>query len=356
MVCSLTTKFTATVQSISIYVNVLLISLFLISVPVGTKVNLHKFNNPGFIFGLFQNSTTWTSGWAFMLSCLPAIWTIGAYDSCIHMTEECKDPTRKVPIGIIGSISVCWMVGWCICITICACIKDGDVEAVLSSPTGMVVAQIVTDSLGPKWAIAFMSIISIAQYMMSISLLIALSRQVFSFARDHGLPVVYNYVKVINPKIKVPVRATIFSGIFGCVLAMLILINSTAANALFSMGVIGNIAFGVPILLVVLPTKSAKRFVPGPFYSKRLFYPIKVISFLWLSYNLVMFMFPSGKNANATTMNYACAIDGGIILLSMVYFFLHGYKHYHGPKSNLTANDGKETISEVIEVIDNKLV
>lgn len=353
--CSVTTKLTAQVQSLSIYMNVFIIVLFFIAVPIGTKVNLDGFNDGAFIFGKFENVRTWTAGWSFMLSWMPAIWTIGAFDSCIHMSEECKDPTRKVPIGIIGSISVCWIVGWFICICLVACIKDGDVDAVLNSETGMVVAQIIQDSLGSKWAIAFMSLIAVAQYLMGMSILIALSRQVFSFARDDGLPFVYNIVKVINPKIKVPLRATIFSGIFSCVLALLILINSVAANALFSLAVAGNLlAWGVPIFLVILPTEGAKRFVPGPFYSKRWFFPINFVSCLWVVYVITMSMFPDSKLVTADTMNYTCVINGGVWLLSLVYYFAWGYRHYHGPKSNLGANDEEEE-SYQEEMIDAKL-
>ena len=339
VLCSVTTRLTAQVQSISICLNVFIIILFFIAVPAGAGGKF-GFNDAHFIFGKFENLRTWNNGWSFMLSWMPVIWTIGAFDSCIHMSEECRDPTRKVPIGIIGSITVCWVVGWCICIVLCACIKDGDITRVIESDTGMVVAQIIYDSLGKKWAIAFMALICAAQYMMGASILIALSRQVFSFARDEGLPFVYNYVKVINPKIMVPLRATLFSGILSCILALLILINSTAANALFSLAVAGNLlAWGVPMLLVILPTKAAKRFVPGPFYSKTFFYPVNIISCLWVAYVIVMSMFPDSKTVTKDTMNYTCVINGGVWLLSLVYFFVYGYRHYHGPKSNLTSDD-----------------
>lgn len=359
VLCSVTTKMTATVQSFSIYMNVFIILLFFIAVPVGTSNN-HGFNDAHFIFGKFENARAWNNGWSFMLSWMPAIWTIGAFDSCIHMSEECKDPTRKVPIGIVGSISVCWIVGWFITIVLCACIKDGDVAAVLASDTGMAVAQIILDALGKKWAIAFMSMIAFAQYLMGLSILIALSRQVFSFARDDGLPFVYNIVKVVNPVIKVPLRATIFSGLLSCVLGLLILIDYTAANALFSLAVAGNLlAWGVPILLVILPTESAKRFVPGPFYSKMLFFPINFISCVWVVYVIIMSMFPDSVPVTKDTMNYTSAINGGVWLLSLVYYFVWGYRHYHGPKSNLTsptAVEGEtyEQLEEVSEEIMQK--
>lgn len=348
VLCSITTRATAEVQTASIIINVFLILLFLIAVPIGYSKNVGSLNSGLFIFGNFDNVRGWPSGWSFILSWMPVIWTIGAFDSCIHMSEECKNPTRKVPIGIVGSIVTCWVIGFGIVIVIAACIKDQDISRVLESDTGMVVAQIVEDALGRKWAIAFMSLIALAQYMMGLSILIALSRQVFSFARDHGLPFVYNYVKVVNPKIKVPLRATGFACILGAFMGLLIIIDSTAANALFSLAVAGNyLAWGTPVFLVMLPTKAAKRFIPGPFYHEKLFAPINWITCIWIAFIIVMSMFPDSPGPNAQTMNYTSAINGGLWLLSLVYFFLYGYKHYHGPKSNINVIESEAVSVEV---------
>lgn len=350
LLCSVTTKLTAEVQSVSIVINVFIIVLFFIAVPIGYAKNIGAFNDASFIFTNFDNVRTWPSGWSFVLSWMPVIWTIGAFDSCIHMSEECKDPRRKVPIGIVGSITTCWVVGFCIVIVISACIKDGDISRVLESDTGMVVAQIIDDALGRKWAVAFMSLIALAQYLMGASILIALSRQIFSFARDNGLPIVYNYVKVINPKIKVPLRATLFACCMGCVMGLLILINTTAANALFSLAVCGNLlAWGTPVLLIMLPTQAAKRFVPGPFYHKHLFAPINWITCAWVAFVIIMCQFPDSPGPTAQTMNYTSAINGGVWILALVYFFVHGYKHYHGPTPNVNVIDSVDVDVDVVE-------
>lgn len=287
LVCLFTTRQTSMLQSISIWFNLFLLALFFIAVPIGYSKNVGEFNHARYIFGNFENARTWSDGWSFLLSWMPCIWTIASFDSCIHMSEECKNPTRKVPIGIISSILVAWIVGWCVCIVLCACIKDQNVPRLLNSQTGLVVAQVIQDSLGNKWAVAFMALICAGQYLMGLSILIALSRQVFSFARDNGLPFVYEYVKVVNPRVKVPLRAFVFSCCLTCIMALLILVNSVAASALFSLGVAGNLlAWGVPTLLVILPTESAKRFVPGPFYSKMFFLPVNIISVCWVCYLL----------------------------------------------------------------------
>lgn len=349
--CSCTTKNTATLQSISIYVNVFLIVLFFIAVPIGASSN--GFNDRGFIFGKIENLRDWNTGWSFMLSWMPALWTIGSYDSCLHMSEECKNPQKKVPIGIIASITVCWIVGWCICIASAAMIKDGDVQRVLATDTGSVMAQIIYDALGKNWAIALISLISFAQLLMAISLLIALSRQIYAFARDNGLPFVYNYVKVVHPKLKIPIRASIFAGVFSLILGLLILINATAANALFSLGIAGNLlAWGIPVLLILLPLGKL-RFIPGPFwFGNTLSTIINYITIFWELYGIVMVMFPDSRHVSSKSMNYSCVISGGVWILSIIYYFVYGYRHYHGPVSNIDDDvpslNGEPVISQVL--------
>ncbi|EER34491.1 hypothetical protein CTRG_01352 [Candida tropicalis MYA-3404] len=334
IICCLATKHAALLQTMSIIVNIFLILLFVIAVPAGKA---HDFNSRGFIFGKFENFRDYGTVWSFALSWQPAIWTIGAFDSTIHCSEEAKNAQRAIPVGIIGSISTCWLIGWILCIVCCACIKDGDVERVLNSETGSAMAQIIYDALGKRWAVAFMSLIAFGQYLMAISLSIALSRQVWSFARDDGLPVVYKWVKYIDPKIKVPVRATIFVGVFAVILGLLVLIHGAAgSNALFSLAIGCNaISWGMPILLVLLPY-GRKKFIPGPFhFGKYLSTFINLVSAGWAGYVITLCMFPDSLHVDEETMNYTVVINVGVWLLSLVYFFTWGYKFYSGPKSNI---------------------
>ncbi|GMF01783.1 unnamed protein product [[Candida] boidinii] len=105
IVTSLSSKHIAILQSVSYVSNTFIIILYFIALPIGTRVNRHQFNDGAFIFGQVSNFSDWPKGWQFMLSMMTAIWTIGSFDSCVHMSEEAKNATRGVPIGIIGSIS-----------------------------------------------------------------------------------------------------------------------------------------------------------------------------------------------------------------------------------------------------------
>ncbi|EDK35927.2 hypothetical protein PGUG_00025 [Meyerozyma guilliermondii ATCC 6260] len=204
-----------------------------------------------------------------------------------------------------------------------------------------------------------MSIIAFAQYLMGASILIAASRQIWAFSRDDGLPFFYNIVKVVNPKIKVPVRATIFGGCLSLLVGLLILVGPTASGALFSLAVAGNtFAWGMPVFLVLLPTGKS-RFVPGPFYfGKTITTMIHCVTVAWTSYVIVMSMFPSSKSVDKESMNYASVINVGVWILSLVYYYVYGYKVYSGPKSNLDESassiEGRE-IHNIDQTLDEKV-
>lgn len=115
-----------------------------------------------------------------------------------------------------------------------------------------------------------MYLIAVTLYLMECSIFVSLCRQIFSFARDNRLPAVSNQLKLINKKIKVPLCANIFTYSLACVLGLLILINSVAADAPSSLNVtINSLAWGVPVLMLILPTEAASRLHSAPFYGKR---------------------------------------------------------------------------------------
>jgi hypothetical protein len=117
--------------------NIALIICTIIALPVGMA---NKRNDGHFIFATVENLTTWPTGWAFMLAWLSPIWTIGAFDSCVHMSEEASNAAKAVPLGILSSIGMCWGLGFVIVIVLAACI-DPNIENVLGSSFGQPVSK-----------------------------------------------------------------------------------------------------------------------------------------------------------------------------------------------------------------------
>lgn len=331
----------ALLQSISAFANTGIIILFFIALPIGTKNNVGSFNSGEFIFGTIMDFTTWPTGWQFMLSMMSAVWTVGAFDSCVHMSEEARNASYGVPIGIIGSISFCGMLGFFIIICMNACISPS-VESVLDTDTGFPMAQIVYNSMGKNWAVAMMSLMAVCQWLMGSSIVTAASRQIWAFARDNGLPFA-DFVKVVNKKLKVPLRAVVFACILALLLGLLCLGGSTCANALFSLNVSANyFAWIMPVFLRL--TWGKAKFHPGAFYLGPTLSTINSwITVVWGWFVILICMFPTEETVDgADSMNYAVVMTCGTWILSIIFFYTYKYKYFHGPASNLSPEEALE--------------
>jgi amino acid transporter len=356
VLASTLSKVMGKLQTVFVVANFILIAATVIALPIGRA---SQRNDGKFIFATTGNLTAWPTGWAWFLSWLSPIWTIGAFDSCVHMSEEAANATRAVPYGIIMSIGACWLFGWIIVIVIAACINP-DVESVLGSSYGQPMAQIYYDAVGKKGALALMSLLFIVQFLMGLSILVAASRQSWgkpvrlsiyfrvltsctAFSRDGALPFSGFFRRISTRMGYIPFRTIWGCAFLALVLGLLCLIAPAAASALFSLGVAGNnVAWGVPIFCRLV--WGGNKFRPGPFYTGALSKPLGWIAIVFLVFGIVLAMMPvGGPNPTAETMNYTVVINCAIWLGSLVYYFADARKWFTGPKTTLSEEAMSET-------------
>lgn len=129
------------IQTFSIFVNVAMIIATVVALPVG-KVSRGQSLNPGsYVFGDVENLTTWPTGWAFVLAFLAPIWSIGFFDSCVHMSEEALHAAKAVPLGIIWSSGCATVLGFLV-LSVIAATMDPDVSKTMGSTFGQPMAQV----------------------------------------------------------------------------------------------------------------------------------------------------------------------------------------------------------------------
>lgn len=93
VLASTMSKIMGKLQTVFVIANFILIFATIIALPIGAR---HTRNDGHYIFAQTENSTTWPTGWAFMLAWLSPIWTIGGFDSCVHISEEAANATKAV--------------------------------------------------------------------------------------------------------------------------------------------------------------------------------------------------------------------------------------------------------------------
>jgi amino acid transporter len=332
VLASTLSKIMGKLQTVFVVMNIIIIVGTIIALPVGKHLSSER-NDAHYIFAQTENLTTWPTGWAFMLSWLSPIWTIGAFDSCVHMSEEASNAAKAVPYGIMMSIGSAWILGFIIMIVIAACINP-DLDAVLSTPFGQPMAQIYYDAIGKKGTLGFMVALFIVQFVMGLSILVAASRQTWAFSRDGALPFSSFFRPISKRMGYIPLR-TIWGCVFvAAILGLLCLIAPAAASALFSLAVAGNdLAWGIPIFSRVV--WGQHKFVPGPFYTGDRLSPIIAwVAIIFLVFSITtLAMFPDGgPDPTAQTMNYTVVINMAVWGGAMLYYFIDARKWFTGPK------------------------
>jgi choline transport protein len=138
----------------------------------------------------------WTTfkdaGWGSQgLSCLvgiltPVVALIGS-DAATHMSEELKDASRTLPKAMMATLIVNGAMGFGMLLTLLYCL--GDIDAALNTPTGYPFIEIFASGVkSTGGATAMTCIMIILSTFCCITNMASSSRQVFAFARDHGVP------------------------------------------------------------------------------------------------------------------------------------------------------------------------
>ncbi|CAG8943003.1 unnamed protein product [Penicillium salamii] len=335
------------VQSLSLYLNVALMVATVIALPVGKVTRGGSLNSGRFVYSHIDNETTWPIGWVFMLAWLAPIWSIASFDSCVHMSEEALHAARAVPIGIIGTASSAFLLGFVV-LSVIASTMDPDVSNTINTKFGQPMAQIYYDALGREGALAFMAVMCLVQFLNGLGLTLAASRQAWAFSRDGALPF-SGFFSHISKRVRYqPVRMICGIVIVCIILGLLCLIDSAAANALFSLFVASNyLSWGTPIFCRLV--WGHDRFQPGEFYTGILSKSISSIAVIYLMFGVVLSMFPTeGPNPThflniASTMNYTVVINGFVWVGCMGYYFLFARRWYTGPQMTIDESASAES-------------
>ncbi|KAJ5685841.1 hypothetical protein N7455_010471 [Penicillium solitum] len=329
------------IQSACIFLNIALVVATVIALPIGKSNNSPPVNPGSYVFGEIQNLTTWPTGWAFIMAWLSPIWTIGAFDSCVHMSEEATHAARAVPLGIISSAGLCGLLGF-VSLAVIASSMDRNIEGILNSKFGQPMTQIYYDALGKNGAMGFMVVVMIVQFFMGLSIVLAASRQSWAFSRDGALPFSSFFRKVSQRKFMryQPVRMVCGIVVASVLIGLLCLIDEAAASALFSLAVAGNdLAWLTPILARLL--WGGDRFIPGEFYTgKYLSKPIGWVAVIYMMFVIVLTMIPT-EGPNPTLV-----INGSLWLGALVYYYIHARKTYRGPQTTVSPEDEGKNLEQ----------
>ncbi|GAB7354568.1 hypothetical protein MBLNU459_g5020t1 [Dothideomycetes sp. NU459] len=285
----------------------------------------------------FQDPSGWGSNVAVLVGILGPISTFVGGDVSCHMSEETEDASVSVPRAIVGAAVVGYIMT--ILTTILIIFSLGpDIDGLLSSPSGQPYQQVFYNATRDEVkTVVMVTFMLLLLFFSQITTTTASSRQIFTFARDNGLPF-SRFLAKISPRTLIPWNSVLLTLIIVCLLSLIPLGSLIAFNIITSLSSIAIFAS----YWVSIACRFANRFaslenriVPPRWNLGKAGYLVNAFALLFLTLGIVFICFPSAPNPSAQTLNWTPIIFVGVTILALLYYSVYGKRYYTSPRSRL---------------------
>ncbi|KAL3291550.1 amino acid transporter [Colletotrichum asianum] len=282
---------------------------------------------------VFKTLTSDVSGWnnsgvSWGLGLLTVTFSVTGFDSVIHMSDEVKKAQTRVPRSVILACTVNSVM--LVAFVIVLLFYIGPVDTLSTAPLPLI--YVVYNATGSRSATnALISLVAIIIFLALFNMLASVSRLVWVFAKDNGLPF-SNFFSVINPTLKLPVNALLFIlGIVTC-LSLIYIASSTAFNALISLQALAlHVSYFFPILFLLLRKVRGPAPPYGPFKLGSAGIPVNIFALCYLVYVVLWMPFPQILPVTKDNMNYAGPIFGAVLVGALADWGFGGRRRFQMP-------------------------
>jgi APA family basic amino acid/polyamine antiporter len=173
------------------------------------------------------------------------------FDAVSTAAQEAKNPSRDMPIGILGSLAICTVIYICVAIVLLGIVPYQQLNVADPLAVGI-------DATGLTWLSPVIKIAALFGLFSTMLVnLLAQTRIFYSMSRDGLLPAVF---ATVHPRFRTPHVSTILTGVIIACAAGLTPI--TVLSQLVSIGTL--LAFAIVSIGVMILRKTAPD-VPRPF-------------------------------------------------------------------------------------------
>jgi amino acid transporter len=279
--------FSVTVHVVGVVVIVGALAFFAPKQPLGYFFERITYNDQG-----------WPYWFAFVIGLLQAQWTYTGYDASASVSEETVDPRRRVPWGIVMAVVVSAVVGYALLLALTLAIND--IPSVLNARDASgnkvpAVIAIFTSALGARAGNLFTALAAMAMWFCGLSAVTWISRTVYAFARDNGLPgsALWRRISVHQT----PAPAIWLAVVF----AFFATISAGTYAVVTSISVIGlYFSYLIPVYLAWRARSRGQAVPRGPWHLGRVGPAINLVAMLWVVFISIVLSIPDRMRAGKT--------------------------------------------------------
>jgi choline transport protein len=299
------------------------------------------------VWGTFINASGWGSdGISFCIGFLTPAFALAGVDAVVHMSEEAHNAPLNVPRAMIWSVIINGLAGFAYIIAVLYAITDAN--TVLSTPTGLpIIAVFLQATNNQRAATAMITAVILVFSMNLFGCTASVSRLLWAFARDHGLPFSNAFSKISESN-RCPTNAVIL--LFVCV-SLLSLINigsTTAFNALISLTTLGfYFSYAIPtVMFAIRRYDTSDPIAFGPWTMGRFGLVINILAVAFCIFLIIFLPFPPFLPVTSQNMNYASPVFGAVMIFATLNYIVRARRKFTGPIKEITDETSSEDMAQ----------
>ncbi len=263
---------------------------------------------------------------AFMVGLLLPIYTITGYDASAHTAEETVNASMSVPQGMVSSVLWSGVFGYLFLSAFVLMIPNMDEAAKQGwNVFFWAMGEQVPESVRVPLYVA----IFVSQWLCGLATVTSVSRMLFAFSRDDGIPFISSALAKVSPTYRSPVNAiwagSLLAVLFVWFTSAITIAGTPAYSIVVSCTVIFLfLSFAVPIALALFTYGTSKFPNPGPWdLGDFLFRLVCVLSLV--SMGVIFYAGIQPPN------DWALPITVGFIAVALLIWLLIENRRFKGP-------------------------
>lgn len=136
----------------------------------------------------------------------------------------------------------------------------------------------------------------------------------------------------VDDKFTIPLYAIAVSALINALLGLINIGSTVAFNAIISLLSAGLFSsYLITMGLLIRKRLVGEPMYFGPWTLGRLGLPVNLFAFTYTLIVMVFSFFPPAQPVTAQSMNWSCAVFGGVVIFGLIYYAIFGRHQYQGP-------------------------
>ena len=284
-------------------------------------------------------------GTAFMLGLLLPVYTITGYDASAHTAEETQNAAMSLPKGMVSAVIWSSLFGYLMLCSFILMIPDQATVPDPADATKTLTLPGMQAAATQGWNVFFWAmgervpetirnalyvLIFVSQFLCGLATVTSLSRMLYAFSRDGGIPGLSGMLAKVSSTWRTPVNAIWVGSVLSVLFVWLtssveVKEGVTAYSVVVSCTVIFLfLSFALPILLGMIAYGGEKWPKPGPWnLGGGLFRLVSLLSLI----SMAVIFYAGIQPPN----DLALPITAGFILISLAIWLVFENRRFKGP-------------------------